>query len=163
MKKQIIESNTEPNKNCLWLTPNGLKRYGKSGWEDLTNGSGGGEGGSNKSVKFFYEYQEDDLITFKVNDKEIPFTKANEGGTGTVYLINEQDFNYIENSIKGCGELQMEQLSNDGSSKAIVGINVLYMVVDGSMKHYILEGPSYDSNTTALFVLDKTDNKYYFI
>lgn len=43
MKKQIIESNTEPNKNCLWLTPNGLKRYGKSGWEDLTNGSGGSE------------------------------------------------------------------------------------------------------------------------
>lgn len=43
MKKQIIESNTEPNKNCLWLTPNGLKRYGKSGWEDLTNGSGGKE------------------------------------------------------------------------------------------------------------------------
>lgn len=42
MKKQIIESNTEPNKNCLWLTPNGLKRYGKSGWEDLTNGSGSG-------------------------------------------------------------------------------------------------------------------------
>jgi hypothetical protein len=49
MKKQIIESNTEPNKNCLWLTPNGLKRYGKSGWEDLTNGSGGGGGQSNKN------------------------------------------------------------------------------------------------------------------
>ena len=123
----------------------------------------GGEGGSNKSVKFVYEYQEDDLITFKVNDKEIPFTKGNEGGVGEVCLINEQDFNYIENSIKGCGELQMESLSNDRSRKAIVGINVLYMVVDGSMKHYILEGPSLDSNTTALFVLDKTDNKYYFI
>lgn len=160
MKKQIIESNTEPNKNCLWLTPNGLKRYGKSGWEDLTNGSGsGGEGGSNKSVKFFAEHQEGDLITFKVNDKEIPFTKDNKGGIGTVYLINEQDFNYIENSIKGCDELQMESNNNIG----IIGIKVLYMLVEGSRKHYMIQGPDLNGGTSALFILDKTDNKYFLI
>ena len=122
----------------------------------------GGEGGSNKSVKLFVQYEQNALTTFKLNDKEIPFTEGNVGGIGTVYLINKQDFNYIENNIKGCGELQMEQLRNDRSMKAIVGINVLYTVVDGSIKHYMLEGPTLDGNTTALIMFDKTDNEYYF-
>lgn len=59
MKKQIIESNTEPNKNCLWLTPNGLKRYGKSGWEDLTNGSGGGESNNTNVLEVEHGYYQD--------------------------------------------------------------------------------------------------------
>lgn len=119
----------------------------------------GGEGGNNKSVKFFAEHQEGDLITLKVNDKEIPFTKGNEGGIGTVYLINEQDFNYIENSIKGCDELQMESNNNIG----IIGIKVLYMLVEGSRKHYMIQGPDLNDGTSALFILDKTDNKYFLI
>lgn len=118
----------------------------------------GGEGGSNKSVKFFSEYQ-DDLITFKVNDKEIPFTKGNVGGIGEVYLINEQDFNYIENSIKGCDEVQMEYLNG---TSGIIGIKVLYIFVEGVMKHYIIEGPNIEGGTTTMFILDKTDDKYYF-
>ena len=162
MKKQIIESNTEPNKNCLWLTPNGLKRYGKSGWEDLTNGSGGGEGGSNKSVKFFAEHQEGDLTTFKVNDKEIPFTKGNEDGIGEICLINEQDFNYIENNIKGCGELQIESLSGGVRNNGIIGINVLYMLVEGGVKYYTIIGPSLQDGFGTMFILYKNENKCYF-
>lgn len=119
----------------------------------------GGEGGSNKSVKFFAEHQEGDLITFKVNDKEIPFTKGNVGGVGEVCLINEQDFNHIENSIKGCGELQMEYLNG---TNGIIGIKVLYIFVEGIMKHYIIEGPNIEGGTTTMFILDKTNDEYYF-
>lgn len=120
----------------------------------------GGEGGSNKSVKFFTEYQ-DDLITFKVNDKEIPFTKGNEGGIGTVYLINEQDFNYIENSIKGCGELHMERLDADVSSNAIIGSNVLYMV-EGSEKYYTIATTALEYGLSSAFILCKYDGKCHF-
>ena len=118
----------------------------------------GGEDGSNKSVKFFADYQ-DGLITFKVNDKEIPFTKGNEGGVGTVYLINEQDFNYIENSIKGCSELQMED--SDGGTH-IVGIKIMYILIEGLMKHYIIESPNMEGGVYTTFMLNKIDGKYYF-
>ena len=123
----------------------------------------GGEGGSNKSVKFFAEEQEGDLITFKVNDKEIPFTKGNESGIGEVCLINEQDFNYIANNIKGCGELQMETLVESVRTNGIFGIKVLYMLVDGSRKHYMILGVDLNGGTDCLFRLNKIDNKYFFI
>lgn len=119
----------------------------------------GGEGGSNKSVKFFSEHQEGDLTTFKVNDKEIPFTKGNEDGIGEICLINEQDFNYIENSIKGCSELQME--SSDGVTH-IVGIKIVYILVEGLMKHYIIESPNMEGGVYTTFMLNKIDDKYYF-
>lgn len=122
----------------------------------------GGESGSNKSVKFFTEHQEDDSFTFKVNDKEIPFTKANEGGTGTVYLINEQDFNYIANSIKGCGELHMERLDEDVSFNTIIGINVLYMLAENIMEHYTIAAPDLQSGLDSVFILCKYDGKCYF-
>lgn len=122
----------------------------------------GGEGGSNKSVKFFSEV-EDDLITFKVNDKEIPFTKSNEGGIGTVYLINEQDFNYIENNIKGCSELQMESLSGGVRNNGIIGINVLYMFVEGIVKYYTISGPNLQDGLGTMFILYKNENRCYFM
>ena len=43
MRKNIIQSKTEPNKNDIWLSEEGLKKYGKNGWEPL------GGGGSNDS------------------------------------------------------------------------------------------------------------------
>ena len=121
----------------------------------------GGEGGNNKSVKFFSEY-EDNLITFKVNDKEISFTEGNEGGVGTVYLINEQDFNYIENSIKGCSELQVESLSGGVRNNGIVGINVLYMFAENIMKYYTISVPSLEHGLNTGFILCKYDGEYYF-
>lgn len=121
----------------------------------------GGEGGSNKSVKFFSEI-EDDLITFKVNDKEIPFTKGNEGGIGEVCLINEQDFNYIKNSIKGCGELHMERLDAGVSSNTIIGINVLYMFAENIMECYTIAAPALESGLDSVFILCKYDSKCYF-
>lgn len=39
MRKNIIQSKTEPNKNDIWLSEEGLKRYGKNGWEPLGGGS----------------------------------------------------------------------------------------------------------------------------
>ena len=41
MKKHniILESNVEPkDKNVLWLQGNKLKKFGKTGWEDITEG-----------------------------------------------------------------------------------------------------------------------------
>ena len=35
MRREIIQSKTEPNKNNLWLSEEGLKKYGKNGWEPL--------------------------------------------------------------------------------------------------------------------------------
>lgn len=35
MRKDIIESVTEPKKDDLWLSPEGLKKFGKKGWELL--------------------------------------------------------------------------------------------------------------------------------
>lgn len=81
MKKQIIESNTEPNKNCLWLTPNGLKRYGKSGWEDLTNGSGGGED--------------------KVFEIKIKVTQESNGNQHPEFMIN--DIGWLSSSFGASG------------------------------------------------------------
>lgn len=46
MRKNIIQSKTEPNKNDIWLSEEGLKKYGKNGWEPLGGGSNN-SGGSN--------------------------------------------------------------------------------------------------------------------
>ena len=35
MRKNIIQLKTEPNKNDIWLSEEGLKKYGKNGWELL--------------------------------------------------------------------------------------------------------------------------------
>lgn len=122
----------------------------------------GGEGGSNKSVKMFIQYQESEFTTFKLNDKEIPFTEGNEGDIGTVWYINEQDFNYIENNIKGCSELQIEMLSNDFLINRIYGIKVLYSLSEYT-KHYVLEGAYGDGSTIPLLMLYKNNHTYYFI
>lgn len=52
MKKNIIQSATEPDKNSLWLSPQGLKKFSKKGWE-LIGGSTGEDpssGGSNDYI-----------------------------------------------------------------------------------------------------------------
>ena len=38
MRKNIIQSKTESNKNDIWLSEEGLKKYGKNGWEPLGGG-----------------------------------------------------------------------------------------------------------------------------
>lgn len=38
MRKDIIQSKTEPNKSDIWLSEEGLKKYGKDGWELLGGG-----------------------------------------------------------------------------------------------------------------------------
>ena len=38
MRKNIIQSKTEPNKNDIWLSEEGLKKYGNKGWEPLGGG-----------------------------------------------------------------------------------------------------------------------------
>lgn len=49
---RIIQSKTEPNKNHLWLSDEGLKQFKGNGWEQvLSNDNGGSGGGSN--IKYF--------------------------------------------------------------------------------------------------------------
>lgn len=38
-KKTIIESNVEPSKEAIWLSPQGIKRYSKKGWEVIGGGT----------------------------------------------------------------------------------------------------------------------------
>ena len=38
-KKTIIESNIEPSKEAIWLSPQGIKRYSKKGWEVIGGGA----------------------------------------------------------------------------------------------------------------------------
>lgn len=124
-----------------------------------------GEGGSNKSVKLFEQYQEGDLTTFKVNDKEIPFTKGNEGDVGEVYLINEQDFNYIKDVIKNGNECYIERIEDsDYYKNGVFGVTVKYSSYD-NIEGYIIESvneiPLF--YTLDIFRLIKMDFKYYFL
>lgn len=38
-KKTIIESNIEPSKEAIWLSPQGIKRYSRKGWEVIGGGA----------------------------------------------------------------------------------------------------------------------------
>ena len=75
MRKNIIQSKTEPNKNDIWLSEEGLKKYGKKGWEPLG-------GGSNNSGGY--------------TDMMVLHTKDNA-------ILTEEQFNEIEQRVKnGC-------------------------------------------------------------
>lgn len=124
----------------------------------------GGEGGSNKSVKLFTEWWDGNLLTVKINDKEILYTKGNEGDVGTVYLITEQDFNYIANAIKNCTEVYIEEIDETRYNNMTFGVNVVYASIDGYVAYAIKR---IDNNTslslTNMFRLVNMGSKYYFI
>lgn len=61
MRKNIIQSKTEPNKNDIWLSEEGLKKYGKNGWEPL------GGGGINDSTPVVNEVSGNELLPINVN------------------------------------------------------------------------------------------------
>lgn len=124
----------------------------------------GGEGGSNKSVKFFTEYWDSNLTKIKINDKEIPYEQKHEGDIGTVYLINKQDFNYIENAIKNCTEVYVEEIDETQHYNMSFGVNVMYQSSDyctGYVIKSVNEVPMF--NSFNVFKLIRMDSKYYFL
>lgn len=60
-KKTIIESNIEPSKEAIWLSPEGIKRYSKKGWEVI----GGGAPSDSPYFKTFAT--EEDYLAVKDN------------------------------------------------------------------------------------------------
>lgn len=123
----------------------------------------GGEGGSNKSVKMFSEWWDGNLETFKINDKEIPYTERNNPDLTRSYLITEQDFNYIANAIKNCTEFYMEILDETQYLNERYGVNVMYASYDntaGYIVNTVRDIPSF--NLLSIFKLIKTDSEYYF-
>lgn len=69
MRKNIIQSKTEPNKNDIWLSEEGLKKYGKNGWEPL----GGNSNNSGDSKPVIIEIDSQDFINngYDCNDNEL--------------------------------------------------------------------------------------------
>lgn len=62
MRKDIIQSKTEPNKSDIWLSEEGLKKYGKDGWELLG-------GGVSPNTPIANEIQGDNLIPINQSGK----------------------------------------------------------------------------------------------
>lgn len=93
MRKNIIQSKTEPNKNDIWLSEEGLKKYGKNGWEPLGGGSNN-SGGSNSGGY-------SDIMVLNTRDNA---------------TLTEEQFNEIEERVKnGClFELQLHEI--DGTT-----------------------------------------------
>lgn len=60
-KKTIIESNIEPSKEAIWLSPQGIKRYSRKGWEVI----GGGAPSNSPYFKTFAT--EEDYLAVKDN------------------------------------------------------------------------------------------------
>lgn len=71
MRKNIIQSKTELNKNDIWLSEEGLKKYGKNGWEPL--GSSNNNSGSSGPV--IIEYPLGNTEAFTLTDEQINAAK----------------------------------------------------------------------------------------
>lgn len=89
MRKNIIQSKTEPNKNDIWLSEEGLKKYGKNGWEPLGGGSNN-SGGGNEPVIIEYPYDSNEEIA--VTDEQI---EAVKNGNVKIKLTVTGTTNYI--------------------------------------------------------------------
>lgn len=102
MKKNIIQSATEPDKNSLWLSPQGLKKFSKKGWE-LIGGSTGEDpssGGSNDYIlPFITEGNIDskyfDEIKEAINSGKTIKHKNSNGSYRTIdYTIVKDEYIY---------------------------------------------------------------------
>lgn len=64
---KIIQSKTEPNKNHLWLSDEGLKQFKGNGWEQVLSNDGGGSGGSDNEIIYYNvkdtEFAEEKTVT----------------------------------------------------------------------------------------------------
>lgn len=86
MRKNIIQSKTEPNKNDIWLSEEGLKKYGKNGWEPLG-------GGSNNSGGYT------DMMVLNTRDNA---------------TLTEEQFNEIEERVKNGCLFELQYYEPDG-------------------------------------------------
>ena len=89
MKKNIIQSATEPDKNSLWLSPQGLKKFSKKGWELI--------GGSNTPS---------DPSSGGSNDYILPFTFIGSN-------ISSKDFDEIKEAINSGKTIRYKKKNNN--------------------------------------------------
>lgn len=86
MRREIIQSKTEPNKNNLWLSEEGLKKYGKNGWEPLG-------GGISPNTPIVDSISGDELVSINVNgeNKAVRADELVKGGK-EVFIITPDMF-----------------------------------------------------------------------
>ena len=96
MRREIIQSKTEPNKNNLWLSEEGLKKYGKKGWEPLG-------GGISPNTPIVDSISGDELVSINVNgeNKAVRADELVKGGKEVFILtpdMFEEAATVLENS-----------------------------------------------------------------
>lgn len=69
MKKNIIQSATEPDKNSLWLSPQGLKKFSKKGWELIGGSNTPSDPSSGGSNDYILPFTTDGNIDSKYFDE----------------------------------------------------------------------------------------------
>ena len=95
MRKNIIQSKTEPNKNDIWLSEEGLKKYGNKGWEPLG-------GGISPSTPIVNEVSGNELIPIKQDgENKAVSAAALVKGAKEVYVVDLDNYNEtVYNEIK---------------------------------------------------------------
>lgn len=96
--KNIIQSQTEPDKNSIWLSPQGLKKFSKKGWE-LIGGSTGGGGSNDYILPFTTDGNIDskyfDEIKEAINSGKTIKHKNSNGSYRTIdYTIVKDEYIY---------------------------------------------------------------------
>lgn len=141
MRKNIIQSKTEPNKNDIWLSEEGLKKYGKNGWEPLGGGNSSNSGGSNSGgggpVIIELSIGDEGIGTVSLSEEQINAAKnsniklkINEPD-GIHYMIlvpyfygiREENITFYTRMMNGAGHISDSTFSIDVINKTIVGVN----------------------------------------
>lgn len=157
MKKNIIQSATEPDKNSLWLSPQGLKKFSKKGWELIGGNTCGSDTPSDPSSG------SSDIYT-------VPLTFSfEEGEQQGDYLIQQGtlDSTTAKEIIQANKDNKLVQLKfkADESSGIAVVLNSVYYTNENNIEFAMWDGtyiPELASVIAIKFYVDKEPNTYTY-
>lgn len=157
MKKNIIQSATEPDKNSLWLSPQGLKKFSKKGWELIGGNTCGSDTPSDPSSG------SSDIYT-------VPLTfSLEEGEQQGDYLIQQGtlDSTTAKEIIQANKDNKLVQLKfkADESSGIAVVLNSIYYTNENNIEFAMWDGtyiPELASVIAIKFYVDKEPNTYTY-
>lgn len=135
MRKNIVQSKNEPDKNNLWLSEEGLKKYGNNGWELI----GGKGGGVTDTTPITDSLNGDELIPVRQNgeDKAVSADTLIKGGKEIYSLTLNTDGTTDYNKLK-------EAIESD--KMITLGGRLLYGVIQSSSILLILSTTADDGN-----------------
>lgn len=157
MKKNIIQSATEPDKNSLWLSPQGLKKFSKKGWELIGGNTCGSDTPSDPSSG------SSDIYT-------VPLTFSfEEGEQEGDYLIQRGtlDSTTAKEIIQANKDNKLVQLKfkADESSGIAIVLNSVYYTNENNIEFAMWDGtyiPEPASVMAIKFYIDKESNTYTY-